>query len=280
MAYHALRGEIVVRTSSTAKRVGAIVAVALIAALGAASALGRSAANDLEIGVLAHMPGPNPLNQGLGPGVVNDPFALEFTVTSDGEPQTVTLRFSLPSGLRFAPTPSSATEGCSLGPPVVCVVTLTPNAVGTLEARRWWSVNADALGFYTVTGTVDGERLDPNPANNTFTYRFEVRAVESGGSASVSVSSVKLKPAKPKAGSKVIATAEVTAGGEAITPSKVACTGRLAGRNLTGKGTAATGIASCRFATPKSAKGKTLKGSMAITAEGKTITKRFATKLV
>lgn len=266
--------------SNKAKRVGVIVAVALIAALGAASALGRSATDDLEIGVLGLNGGPNALDQGdLPPGVVTSPFTLHFGVTTDGGLQTITLRFSLPSGLRFLPTPASATEGCSLGPPVVCVVKLTPNGVGTLEAQRWWFVSADALGFYVVTGTVDGERPDPNPANNTFTYRLEVRAVDSGDSASVSVSSVKLTPAKPKAGSAVVATALVTAGGEAIKPSKVACTGTLAGRKLTGKGTAATGKASCRYATPKSAKGKRLAGSMAITAKGKTVTKRFAAKL-
>jgi hypothetical protein len=48
---------------------------------------------------------------------------------------------------------------------------------------------------------------------------------------------------------------------------------------VSGKSSAATGKASCRYATPKSAKGKSLAGTMAITAKGKTITKRFSARL-
>jgi hypothetical protein len=90
---------------------------------------------------------------------------------------------------------------------------------------------------------------------------------------------VKLTPARRKAGSAFVATSVVTADGEPVRPSKVSCTGMLAGKKLTGKGSVSLGKASCRYATPKSAKGKTLAGSMKITARDKTITKRFSTRL-
>jgi hypothetical protein len=211
-------------------------------------------------------------------------FPLEFVVGTDGGPQTITLRYSLPSGLSFTTAPSAA-EGCQAGPPVVCQLSPVTNEAGSMEWRKTWGVQAAAPGTYEVTATVEGARPDPNTTNNTHTFRFEVRSSGSsgggvgGGSVSVAAGAVKLTPARPKAGSVVLATASVTADGDPVKPSKVSCTGTLAGKKVAGKGMAATGKASCRYATPKSAKGKSLAGSMAITAKGKTITRRFSARL-
>ena len=92
-------------------------------------------------------------------------------------------------------------------------------------------------------------------------------------------SAVKLSPAKPKAGSLVSATVRVTAGGTPIRPTGVSCTGTLAGAKVKGTAKAASGIASCRYRTPKSAKGKTLRGKVAFSARGTKFTKPFAAKL-
>jgi hypothetical protein len=59
----------------------------------------------------------------------------------------------------------------------------------------------------------------------------------------------------------------------------VVCTGTLGGKTVKGISQAATGRASCRYVTTKSAKGKRLAGSLKVTARGKTITKHFSTKL-
>ena len=156
---------------------------------------------------------------------------------------------------------------------------------GTLGAGWVWDVIADRPGVYDVTASVQSERPDPNTSNNTQTLRFEVVASSGssggggGGSVSVSVSSVKLTPARPKAGLPIVATASVKADGSPVKPTKVVCAGTLAGKKAIGTGKALTGKATCRYPTPKSAKGKTLAGSMAITARGKTIMKRFATRL-
>ena len=136
---------------------------------------------------------------------------------------------------------------------------------------------------FLITATVEGERPDANPADNTFTFTFEVKTAGSGGSGGGSVTvaagAVKLTPAKPKAGSALVASASVTANGDPVRPSKVRCTGTLAGKKVAGKGSTSLGKATCRYSTPRSAKGKKLAGSMAITARGKTVTKRFAAKL-
>ncbi len=199
---------------------------------------------------------------------------IEFDVAADsGAPQTITLRFSLPEGLAFASDVPDSSEGCTNGTPVVCTDMLDQPGSGT-----WgWPIVASARGTYAITATVEGARPDPNPANNSYTFRFEIKPVVPP--VSVYVSAVKLKPAKPKAGSIVAATSVVKANGAPVKPSKVLCSGTLGGKKIAGTPKALTGAAQCRYRTPKSAKGKKLSGSVKVTARGKTITKRFSTKL-
>jgi len=92
-------------------------------------------------------------------------------------------------------------------------------------------------------------------------------------------SAARLAPAKPKAGRAVTATVRVTAGGASVKPTKVACKGAIGKKKLKGKPRAAIGSAKCTYRTPRAAKGKRLKGSVAFTARGKRFTKRFAVKL-
>ena len=242
------------------------------------AAFGRSAADDLSIGMY--------LAGGTLGTRTTSPFRLGIDVGVDsGPPQNFTLRVALPDGLRWGDDLPDPSEGCTGTAPTVCTQKLEPNPAGTLGGGWIWDVVADRPGPYEVTASVQGELPDPNPVNNTLTFRFEIVASSSGegggggGSVTVSASAVKLKPAKPKAGSPVTASVVVKADGAPVKPSKVACTGTLAGKKVTAKGTAGTGLASCRYVTTKSAKGKKLAGSMRITAKGKTITKRFAAKL-
>ncbi len=74
-------------------------------------------------------------------------------------------------------------------------------------------------------------------------------------------------------------SASVKVGGEPAKPSKVTCAAKLGGKRATGTGKAATGRASCRYTTMKADKGKTLAGSMRVTASGKSFTKRFMARL-
>jgi hypothetical protein len=168
----------------------------------------------------------------------------------------------------------------------VCLVSPTTNEAGSLEFRKRWGIVADAPGFYEVSGSVEGQRPDPDTSNNTRTFRFEVRpdtggggGSGGGGGATVSASAAKLSPARPKAGSTVVASVRVTRGGSPVRPTRVACAASLGGKKAKGSARAAAGVASCRFPTPKSAKGKRLAGSISFRAGGRSFVKRFGTRL-
>ncbi len=267
------------------KRRWRLFATALLSALAvlaaSSAALGRSTADDLSVRV--HL-----LRDATATTTTSLSNDMQFDVFSDGPAQTATMRFSLPAGLTFGVSDQpDATENCTNGSPVVCTMKLEDGVSGFVLSWSW-PIVASGPGTYAITATVEGERADPNAADNSFTFTFQVQPTGGsggggggggGGSVTVSASAVKLTPAKPKAGSAVTATASVTANGNPVKPSKVVCAGTLAGKKAIGTGQALTGKASCRYPTLKSAKGKTLAGSMKITARGKTITKRFSTKL-
>lgn len=242
----------------------AIVAVAALAAVGASGALGRSTVDDVNVDVL--------LNNSFATETTARAFKLHFLMRSDAI-QNVTLRFTLPDGLRFGATAPTAAQGCAGTSAVVCRVRLLSED-GFIVERLFWVVEAERPGTYDVTATVEGERPDPNLANNSDTLRFTVKTADGGGGSVGGTATM-----GPKAGSPVVASASVTADGVKVKPSKVSCEGTLSGKKAAGVGKAATGLATCRYPTPKSAKSKTLAGSMAITAKGKTIAKSFTAKL-
>ncbi len=62
-------------------------------------------------------------------------------------------------------------------------------------------------------------------------------------------------------------------------PTAVACAGSIGGAKLKGTPNAARGTATCSYRTPKSGKGKTLRGSVSFTAGGTDFTKRFSARL-
>ncbi len=256
-----------------------VVSVLVVATVGLAAssaALGRSAVDDLSLAL--NLQGP-----GARARVVTGPaFTIATLVETDGGAQGITLRMALPSGVRLAAS-APASLGCSGTTAIVCTTRLEQSSIVFFQYD--WGLVAESPGIYEIVASVEGDRPDPSPANNSVNFRFEVKAAagSSGGggaaSAGVAVSAVKLTPSKPKAGSALVASAAVTADGSPVKPSKVVCAGTLAGKKAIGTGTAVTGRASCRYPTPKTAKGKTLAGSLKITARGKTITKRFSTKL-
>lgn len=257
----------------------AAIAVVLVGLAVSATAPARPSVDDLQLGIVATTANSSNVVTSLA-------FVLDFAVSTDGGPQTITLRFTLPAGLRFANPPNSA-EGCQAGPPVVCRVPPSTNEAGTMEFRKRWGVVAAASGIYEVTASVEGDRPDPDPTNNTRTYRFEVRTDSGGGGSeggggggtAVSAGAVKLSPGRPKAGSAVVASVRVTRGGSPLRPTGVVCAAALGGAKTKGTGRAASGVASCLFKTPKTARGKTLAGSIAFRAGGRVFTRRFATRL-
>ena len=122
---------------------------------------------------------------------------------------------------------------------------------------------------------------DPNLANNSASVTVVVAPAppSGGGTVKVAAGAARLSPAKPKAGGTVKATVRVTANGAPVRPSGLACKGTIGSAKAKATKKAAVGSATCSYRTPKSAKGKTLRGSVSFTARGKKFTKRFSAKL-
>jgi hypothetical protein len=253
------------------KCVAAIATLAVATLVASSGALGRSAVDDLAVTVV--------LQASPGNRTVTGPsFEIAYLVETDGAVQTVTLRTTIPDGLRVAASPG-ASAGCTGVMSIVCVTKLQDSG-GIVFFQYDYGLVADRAGTYSITATVEGERPDPNTANNSNTLQFQVNLPGGGGgSESVAVGSAKAKPSKPKAGSPVTFSASVKVGGEPAKPSKVTCAAKLGGRAKAGTSGAATGSASCRYTTKKADKSKTLTGSMKVTAGGTTFTKRFSSRL-
>jgi hypothetical protein len=136
-----------------------------------------------------------------------------------------------------------------------------------------WDVVADAAGTYSVTATVTPTQPDPNLANNTSTFQFDVVVPVAQPSIALT------RPNVTQADSIVSATVQVTADGAPARPTTVACTAVIGATKLHGKPHAASGLATCRYTTPPSPKGRTLRGELTVTVDGITRTRRFSVTL-
>lgn len=227
-------------------------------------------------------------------GTANVPvldFIAGFAVNNAGpDVATVKARFELPTGLRWGADGPDPSEDCTEGTTTTCQATLgnSPAGIPAQESAVGWNVVADAPGSYSLKAQiVESSTADPDAADNSATITVVVtRPAAGGGSgggggsgAKATAGAVKLSPAQPKAGSVVSAAVRVTAGGTPIRPTGLSCTGTLAGAKITGTPKAASGTASCRYRTSKSAKGKTLRGKVSFSARGTKFTKSFSAKL-
>jgi hypothetical protein len=208
-------------------------------------------------------------------------------------PASARVRFELPPGTRWGPdapdpseqcTSTAASGECNTG---MLEPIITRNSVG------WaWDIVADQPGSYVLRAAiVEASEKDPDLSNNTVSVTVVVTGASSGGgggssgsggtgdTAAAKASAVTLSPARPRAGSTVVASVRVTRGGSAVRPTGVTCTGSIGKTKVKGGARAASGVASCLFKTPKTAKGKALAGSVSFRAGGSAFTKRFATTL-
>jgi hypothetical protein len=262
---------------------------ALVAALGASSAPAAPAGADLrvEIGVSKE------LTQNF-PGVPNGgtrtieglDFSAGFQVSLINlEPGGAKLRFQLSEGLRFGTDAPDAEEMCAnLGSAAECTV---PTREPILMQSTWgigWDVVAERPGTYLLRAEIVETTTppDPNPSDNSASATVVVTEAAGGGGGggvSVSASAVKLTPTKPKAGSVVAASVRVTAGGAPVRPARIACAGRIGNAKLDGSPRAARGTATCVYRTPRSATGRTLRGTVSFTARGQRFARRFSARI-
>jgi hypothetical protein len=215
---------------------------------------------------------------------------LEFRIRAEAEStsgvqQTVTIRIALPDGLHWGTDGPDPGEGCTGTAPAACSTTMTANPVGTIGTGYVWDVVADRAGTYEITASVEPTEADPDLANNRDTFRFEVVAGGGGGggggggSASVTAGAARLTPTPIRAGSIVTASVRIVLDGTLVRPTRVTCAGAIGVTKVRGVPKATRGKAACTYKTPRAAKGRTLRGSVAFTARGERYVRRFTARL-
>lgn len=155
-------------------------------------------------------------------------------------------------------------------------------------------INAAELGatkkfsfvVLAVTGVVLGPDGEPDDTNARFDaapdaghglYSYDVKTAPP----SLVVRSFRSSPAKPRAGRRYTVSAVVARSdtGAAIQSGRVTCTASIAGRPLRGTPALVRGRASCAFAIPASASGKTIRGSMRVVSQGVRAGRSFSAKI-
>jgi Domain of unknown function DUF11 len=255
-------------------------------ALGTASASAAPTAASLQIEILVGPPPattqPPSIPNGGSATIGGLNFVVGFLVRNRGpDPATVKVRIQLPAGLHWGNDAPDPSEDCTVGETSVCSVSL--GTQGNFAFSAWgWDVVADTTGSYTLNAQViESSTSDPDTSDNASSVTVVVTS-PAGGSvpgASVAASAVKVSPAKPKAGSTVVASVRVTKGGSPVKPTGIACAATIGKTNVKGGAKSSSGVASCLFKTPKSAKGKRMLGSVFFRAGGQSFKKRFSARL-
>jgi len=202
------------------------------------------------------------------------------------EAATPAVRFTLPPGISFGghDLPDSS-EGCTATQSTAtCSWHLEPIA-GRNSINWGWDLVAASPGTYLLTAELVD--MDADSSNNRATLTVVANdspatgggAGGGGAGSAAAASAVKLSPVKPKAGSTLVASVRVTKGGSPVRPTGIGCAASIGRTKLRGAPRSASGVASCLFKTPKSAKAKQLTGSVSFRAGGSSFAKRFAARL-
>lgn len=259
-------------------------AALVVVAVGAAPAAAAPAAADFVVFISTGVGAGQLYADGATVDVGRLAFRAGALVDNDGgEEATARFRFTLPDGLRYGADGPDPSESCTAA--AVTTECGTSLLIGTDPSRRsqlWlWDVAADRPGRYMLRAEIVQTSVsDPVPANNAASITVVVtESGGGGGSLTMSASTVRTTPAKPKAGAAVSATVRVTAGGAPVRPTGVACAGSVGGGKLRGAPRSGSGSATCVYLPPKSARGKVLRGTISFTARSTKFTRRFSTKL-
>jgi hypothetical protein len=256
-------------------------AIALVALVLVATAGATPAADDVIVDVhFAHQ---------TGTTASSPKFKIEVSVHStSGVLQPIVVTIGLSDGLRWGADPPDPSEDCVTANPAVCTTRMKANEVGTIETGWNWDVVAERTGAFEISAAVEPAEADPDTSNNRKTFAFEVVSTGGsegggpgggGGSLAVSASAVKLVPARPRAGSTVVASVSVRRGGSPVRPTGVACAASAGATKIKAAAGSRSGLASCLLKPPRTAVGKVLAGSISFRAGGRAFTKRFSTKL-
>jgi hypothetical protein len=268
------------RTAATIAALGAAVAVLATTAGAAPSAVDIQI--DMIVGSSVRTGRPVPNGGTVTVTSLNFSAGMDVNLIT-AQPGAAKARIVLPDGLTWGADAPDPTESCTSTASTGECTTPTLEPITGRSGVGWgWDVVAARTGSYVLRAEiVSASEPDPEPSNNTASVTVVVAEAApppptSGGAR---VGAAKLSPAKPKAGSTVVASVRMTAGGNPTRPSGVTCTGTAGAAKLRGVGRAGNGSATCTYRTPKSAKGKLLRGAVSFTADGARYTKRFSARL-
>ena len=202
-------------------------------------------------------------------------------------PASATVRLTLPAGLAWGTDLPDPAESCTSTPSTGECQTPVLEPISGRNAVGWgWDVVAERTGSYVLrTEIVSASEPDPQPANDSASVTVVVTEASPPppppppGGGSAHVGPVRLSPGRPRAGSIVVASVRTSAGGSPTRPERVVCSARAGATTLRGVGRPANGSATCTYRTPRSAKGKLMRGAVSLTATGERYTRRFSTKL-
>jgi len=200
-------------------------------------------------------------------------------------PASATVRLTLPAGLAWGSDLPDPAESCTSTPSTGECQTPVLEPISGRNSVGWgWDVVAERAGSYVLRAEiVSASDPDPEPSNDTASVTVVVtNAPPPPPSPPVSpprAGAPRLSPAKPKAGSTVVVSVAVTAGGSPLRPTGVVCTATAGSAKVRGVGTAVSGSARCAYKTPRSAKGKVLTGAVSFRARGQSFSRRFSVRL-
>jgi hypothetical protein len=134
-------------------------------------------------------------------------------------------------------------------------------------------ITTDAAGNPDFTN----EHGDPAPdsGHGVFSYQVVTKLT-------VSVEAFTTSPKPAKAGKKFVAGLAATESDTngPVKAGTVACSATVGGKHLSATAhVVANGIAACAWSLPRTAKGKTLRGSVSLTVKGTTVVRTFAVKV-
>jgi hypothetical protein len=133
-------------------------------------------------------------------------------------------------------------------------------------------ITIDASGNADFTNSHDD--LAPDPGHGFFSYDVLTKLT-------LKQTAFTTAPKPAKSGARFTASLAATESDTngPITKATIACTATIKGKKLPATHSLANGVASCFWKLPKTAKGRTLYGTISVTVQGTTLKKSFSAKV-
>ena len=204
------------------------------------------------------------------PAVAGESFSIFLSVFNNGpDPSSFTIHLQVPEGVTFRPAPGS---GCTGTIDLTCFPGY-PAPVGD-DGSGTLFFQAAAGGMYTfVARLTDEGATDPNAANNEASVTVPVGEAPH----TLAVVGFHIAPTHPRAGGTFSVSFRVhdKTDGTELAPTAARCRASLGHARARVSGARAI----CVVATPRSARGKPVRGLLTVTARGRSLSRHFAVYL-